>query len=454
MEQNTFDIVAPPVPKKRRMILKTFFVIIGLAVLGYFLPNILGLFFRDSGPIDDSDLRLQKTMIPDSENGYFDLMKIKDTIYNQPADTSQSLTDILDGKTWDQAFVDDLLQNNEEALGYFSVAAEKQYIQNPAVSDPTTISPGTVLPLLGTYRTITNISTAKALSLAKQGREKEALDEALKSIVVAQKIQNSQISLIEYLVTLVMKARGLKTIQIIISKGNLDSNILREYTKKLGQYTDNEVGLISGFKAEYHSLAWVIDTMTDKIKEGSGAFQKEFGDEYGNVRSSYHFHPNETKTLFAGYARSNIRDTQMYCGNIQPVEIKAAIPQSVYKSPSIISAIRLYVTENMSGKLLHDIVAASLQGAQLKRCQTDFLETATLTQIAIKAFLNDKKIYPASLDELVPEYLASIPIDSFDGKQLKYDPNEKVIYSGGEEIRKNKKDNWKNIPELKLQLGF
>ena len=65
MEQNVLDMVTSPTPKKKRIILKIFFTIIGLTVLGYFLPNILGLFFRDIEPIDDSDLRLQKITIPD-----------------------------------------------------------------------------------------------------------------------------------------------------------------------------------------------------------------------------------------------------------------------------------------------------------------------------------------------------------------------------------------------------
>lgn len=42
---------------------------------------------------------------------------------------------------------------------------------------------------------------------------------------------------------------------------------------------------------------------------------------------------------------------------------------------------------------------------------------------------------PASLAELVPEYLAEIPIDPWDGKPLRYAPEKMIIYSVGEDGR-------------------
>ncbi|MFP6598749.1 MAG: hypothetical protein VCC01_14925, partial [Candidatus Hydrogenedentota bacterium] len=54
-------------------------------------------------------------------------------------------------------------------------------------------------------------------------------------------------------------------------------------------------------------------------------------------------------------------------------------------------------------------------------------------KFAVGAFVLDHATFPESLDELVPDYLDTVPIDAFDGKAVKVyrDDNEFRVYSVG-----------------------
>ncbi len=59
---------------------------------------------------------------------------------------------------------------------------------------------------------------------------------------------------------------------------------------------------------------------------------------------------------------------------------------------------------------------------------------ATLAVIAIEQFRRNARRWPSDIEELVPEYLPSLPIDRFDGQPLRYldrSPEKPLLYSVG-----------------------
>jgi hypothetical protein len=72
---------------------------------------------------------------------------------------------------------------------------------------------------------------------------------------------------------------------------------------------------------------------------------------------------------------------------------------------------------------------------------------AAQVSIAIERYRLTNKILPASLNELVPDYIEDIPLDPFDGKQMRYKKRVEggfVIYSIGEDLID---DNGKKQPQ-------
>ena len=441
-------------PKKRRwkkIILIIIAVIIILIAALFSLPIFLNLFAKDIAPINDSDIRLKVDTVPDGDNAYFDLIKLENVIY-EPEGKSLIIFDMIAGRTWDDKLAEEIVSRNAQAFSIFSEAAHKPKFQDPISANPADVTPNAVLPKLSSWRLMARLSAVKALYLAKQGKDKEAMDEALNSTRIGQKIQESQASFIEYLVAITMKGIGLETVQKILITSKLSSNDLKQYAQGLSNYNNNEDGLINSFKAEYQIKLWYLDAIASGNPEGLNKLVGEGAS--GNpvlvymFKDNYYFKPNKTKLLFADYFRANIKKANESCSAITATDIPRLFPTNPAK---------LYVEENAIGKILHDVFVASLTTINTKKCGEDLLVSATQALVAIKAYKSDTNTYPSSLNELVPSYLLSIPQDSFDGKSLKYSAEKKIIYSVGSDMQDSgggTGDDWRTMSDPTFKVGF
>lgn len=469
-----FQSVAEPSapPKKRRwkkVVLISVGVLVFLGAVAYFLPVILGFFFRDIAPIDDSDLKLQRVYVPDSENAYFDLVELGGTalepkqIIYEPEGKGQMIVDMAAGKVWDDQLAEELIARNADAFEHFSVAARKPKFQDPAYVDPAKITVNTILVSFNSWRRMARLSAIRAQYLARQGNDKEALDEALKPIRIGQKIEESQGSMVGYLVAMAMKSIGLTVMQQIVSTSKLGAMELSRYAQELDQFYKNEQGLAAVFKGEYLTGVHVIDSITaegvyryleeSRRTAGNSGLPFDEKDETGQKLSrlsgsNYYWHPNRTKALIAEDARERIRRTTQPCDEVREIEISKLTPSS---------RMRLYVTENAIGKILHDLVAVGFTTVIQRKCEEDLFVAATQALLAIKAFKNDTGNYPVSLGELVPKYLSAVPPDPFDGKLLKYAVDRKAVYSvgkDGEDSGGSAGGDWRQMADPTFSVQF
>jgi len=105
------------VERKKSGKIMTMFVVAILLLFIFILliPKALSLFWgEDISMPNNSDLRLSVINIPEDENSYYDLIKIKDVIYI-PEDI-KLYKEFLESGTWDNEIVVDLLKKNEQAF--------------------------------------------------------------------------------------------------------------------------------------------------------------------------------------------------------------------------------------------------------------------------------------------------------------------------------------------------
>ncbi len=76
----------------------------------------------------------------------------------------------------------------------------------------------------------------------------------------------------------------------------------------------------------------------------------------------------------------------------------------------------------------------TLSKQHLRKCELELEVSATRVLMALKAYKAENGALPESLDELVPEYIAEVPRDPFDGQPLRYSREKKIIYSVGEDL--------------------
>ena len=428
--------------KKIKRIIIGIIIIIVLVIL---LPFILNLFTSDIDSIDDSDLQLEVILVPDEENAYFDLMKIDDTIY-EPVGKRKEILDMVNNNAWNQELAEEIILNNQEAFELFTLAAQKPKFQDPVLSNPDNIKPDIVLPSLASWRIMSEYSSIKATYLLKQGQDENAIKEALISVQIGQKIQESQLTLIEYLIAMVMKERGLETVQSIIISANIESNKLKDYNESMSGFYRNENGFINIIKIGYSWDAMMINAIETGDIEMLQSMGWEDGDEY--PKNDYYFRPNKTKEFFIKEAKSIIKNANQYCNNIQLPENNIELSSSLIKN---------YLTENVKGETMFYISRGSRNSLFEKKCNEDSLVSATQTLIALKAYRNDYGDLPDSLNQLVPDYMESVPLDYFDGNQLRYSKENKILYSvggDGKDEGGSIGEDWKKMPDPTFNINL
>ena len=433
--------------KAKKIGLIIFGVVFFLILLFFLLPNILGFFYKDIKLIDDSDLILGNVVVSQEENAYYDLMNIDSVDLGFDLEL---IEDHLAGKTWDENFVKEILSKNEKELDFLNQAVKRQKYQDPGSSSPEDFSLFAPLFSLTQYNGIARLSSLKAIHLARQGKNDEAIEEALKSIKIGQKMQDSQAKLIYYLVAIKMKGYGIDAIQEIINIADLSPESLIQYAEKIEEYRENKEWLINSFKGEYMIQKGVIDLTEEAIFNNQDiGLDENFvtQDIDKKYRKSFYFHPNKTKMIFAEYARQEIEDSQKPCGFVEISEIKTFDPPQGFKA---------MFRENLIGEMIHDIVAVKFK-INKRSCDIDLQISATQALLAIKAYYINNQEYPTSLNELIPDYLEKIPIDPYSGEDIKYSKINKKIYSVGRElidIGGSEGDDWTKALNPTFKINF
>lgn len=414
---------------------------------------------HDIAPIDDADLLLPKVVIADSDNAYFDLVKIDKVIY-WPKEKSQAINDMVAGKiVWDEKLAQELISKNTEAFKYFTDASLKPKFQDITYADPINIDPNAPLLPLNSSRNMAILGAVKALSFSKQGKDKEATEEAMRSVSIGQKMQDSQGALIQYLVAMAMKGIGLRTTEKVLSTSKFKTSELKKYSQQIDGYYKNEEGLILALKAEHYFSFSSLDLLTLDLvggnKEAAGfvnetivAYNPDLGNILDKFPGIYYFEPNKTKLLYAEYFRSQIDDANRQCWDMHGFSVKEL---------DVSSFENLKKVENAIGIILRDVTSKSMNNLLNKKCQEDALVGVTQTLFALKAFKNDTKKYPTTLEVLVPKYLDVVPTDPFDGKQLKYSAEKKIIYSVGADKKDDggvTNDSATSSPDIVYSIGF
>jgi hypothetical protein len=342
-----------------------FFILIASLILLFFLAIFLLHTFKgeDSLPPNDDDLLLYEVNIPENENSYFDLLKLSaalkqgkriDPLIEIRVAEEIDIMNYLDSYSWDEKNVENLLEENREALDVYNAAAQKENFQFDLTANPLDISYD--LPIIGvnSWKQVVRLSSIKAIYLMRQGYQDQAFDEAMRAIIIGDKIEESKnLPRLIYFVGIDIKKMGLETMQVLINLSPLSSEISEKYRHNLrNHYSKNNQDI---FRVEYMVAK---EALKDAIDEMS-------------LKNSYYFKPNQTLELFADFFREQTERLNTPC--------EKDLPEFKVWKPGY--SIFIYFTENVFGKLL---LSTNLTSAHTRdrRCQIDALidETINLLQ--------------------------------------------------------------------------
>ncbi len=440
------------------------------AKIRYAVPGILGALIltlllgvlslnvflgRDIPPIDDSDLWLSKVEISEEDNAFF-LLKEADEIRIPFERGGVSFDEMVEGKSWDEEFARDLIDENEEFFDLFEKALDRPYFQFPEWQDPKAVDFTTILYNLRGAREIAKLNSVKAQHLLNQGREEEALDLTVKTIKMGQMIQDGpRTPLIGYLSGMAVKDIGLQRLRIMTPGLTSPSESLKDYAIELERFKTNEEGLIRVMKMEYVSfintksgidLALAGKLSMEELEEmGMGGIS--FGERMAG-RLNYLYKPNKTQKEFAEYYRSFINNADKGCYEMDLVE-----PETAFEG----HPVKMLLTENLVGKVMREITTISFAGVLDRKCSGDFSVTGSQILLALKGYQAETGELPLSLSELVPGYFSEVPKDPFDGKSIKYSPDKKMIYSVGPglmDLGGSEEGDWRRMENPTFKIEF
>ena len=399
--------------KKRlvRLIIAAVLLILGTGVF---------LFTRDEPPPDDADLRIPYLDIPDEENAFYYFNKAIGEIYVGEREERDRFRSVLDGETWDQAFVEEFLDKNGNWAEYVQEGLRCERFQVPEITNINTL-----LPYLPEWRQMARLSSVRALYLLKTGREEEAFDECVRTVRFGHRIQNSHGNMIVFAVGLAVQEIGLKRFRNLLAETTSSPEALTPYIRRLGEYASRADGLANAFRNEYVIYARTFDDLAagkpTSVSDRPGLLRE--------IKMRFVFKPNRTKRLLAEVMGLLIENTRKPYAEMRFPEP----PDYLTKH----SNARLYASGNGVGLILSWMMIPALCRFLEQKCRENCAIAATQILIALKCSKVRTGELPDSLDELVPEYFPEVPLDDFDGKPMKYSKEKRVVYAVGADLEDN-----------------
>jgi hypothetical protein len=332
-----------------------------VAIVGI-IPLILGIVNgRDIPPVDDSKLQLEGINIPEEENAFFDLnydAQAFQTLIklNKLPEDKQLVSDYLKSDEWSQDVVEQVLIENEKALEDWTQAAAKGSFQLPYTDNISKISRDIPVTPFNIYRDISRLSGIKAIWLAKDGKYQEALDEALKSIIVGNSIENSQGPLIAYLVGISIKDNGLDVLQKVITIIPQDFQIPSKYLSELEKYRAEKNS--SPFIIEYMAWKEGLDKSTFSSNPDLTKLEKML------MKNRFYYKENLTISYYFNFYNNLVIESEKNCENIEKVEW----PIVKLERDNL---LRMYFTENSVGKFFTYFPEEAFNNVLERKCATE-----------------------------------------------------------------------------------
>ncbi len=262
---------------------------------------------------------------------------------------------------------------------------------------------------------VARVAALKAMALAHQGDGDAALRQAMDVVEFGQDMQQCDGRLIGVLVGNAAKIRGTIATRYIVAKSPLSADALKTQAGRLDGYADNATVYADSIRLSYQ---WFKTMLEKEIKPRLSESRRMTG--------GFYFRENETMRVAADEKRAVIAQVDRPLAEFRNPELPWPEKQG--------TVLRI-LGGNVLGRMLCSQEHFSWDRIVRGKCigRTD----ARITQVlmALRLFKMKTGRLPETLDELVPDYLAAVPLDDFDGKPIRYSAAKKIVYTVGEDLK-------------------
>jgi hypothetical protein len=415
-------------PKKmKKAILIIFAVAIGLCLIGAIGIGIFLATLPDDIPsFDDSHLIRAEESLPDEVNAF--------TYYGQAADAlaypedNETFDKILNGKEWNDEFVEGVLDQNAAAFRFVAEGNRRERCLAPRVT-----SIDALMPYVAKWRAIARLLVVKTEHDIRHAKAAAALADVKTLCEFSHRIQADASCLIHYLVAIAVREMSMRSTRDLVHAGLLSQDQLEELQGVLEKNPPSIEGYILAWQSEYEVFANVVDSLHsgERIIEDDPSSEMP---EWIQRGAAKHFlHPNRTKRDMGMMYLELIEQATNSYSNTRVTDVdefvmsrKAAVDNA--------EGVAKFRVPNPVGTILYAMLLPASQAVVKRKCNTEVSHRATSILIALHRHRMTHGQLPSRLDSLVPEFLPSVPLDSYDGQPMRYAPDIGIVYSVGEDL--------------------
>ncbi len=416
-----------------------------LAVAAPVFPACLYL-FRDEPPHDDSDLVVEEESVPPEENGWQILKDATERVYWPdflPSRGGQSAYERAEamrhGNSWDAELAEELLRRNEAALQLFDETRRFSAFVRTNGDDYAGDIHGSEL------MTLVKSVFIRAFLAEQRGRVEEAFEDAMNVLRLGRKMRRSANFIIR-LYSRWCEEPGLSAVQQLLRRNGMCASHFKGYSGELlaGAFGPDDVAtdIREGYVESLKFLREIETASAEPDPDGPYAHEVPVRSSWDLFQASMEarrvpfawrrrtfYLPNQTRRIKAEAARTAIRNAARLVKDWEGFETPT------HAREGLGGWLRLLPVRNGIGKFTIGGAFGEPHRLGMKSAVHLRVEALlTAAWIAVECHRQEQGNLPASLDELVPEYLSAVPLDPYDGEPLRYSADRRVIHSVGDDF--------------------
>lgn len=397
---------------------KLAFALIVLFILGI---TLYVRFIPDIETVDDSSMRIIHREVPEEQNGCLVLIQA-----GQRREKFKELKGLKDLKSLSPSAAAKIKSKYKERFQIMDRAISLPHTLAPEITD---FSYDTPMPPLLSIRGLAEMRVALAWLDFQSGKRQEALNEILKVLQVGQLMENSEGTMICYLIGNDIKGTALKMLYYMFSETDIPEETIYEWIQNLKNFPENTKSLGISVKYGYFFIDTLIKNPAeiDKLTVIDGKITSLWFLRNSFTRS-FIFKPNKTRKSFIDYYTLIIESAGKYYNEMNLVEPPFSALNNQW------AMVKAFLRGNFAGEIMMAVTIPDFNTVLERQCYTDFLVESSRLRLALLAYKLKNGNTPETLKKLVPEYLTEIPADPFDGKPIRYNQEKNILYSVGKNI--------------------
>jgi hypothetical protein len=435
--------------KRRKKILLVLSLAIGVPVLA--LVAFLVIVGWDEPPPYDDDLKVQRLQIPDDRNAFTYHQRAvgklqspgevplptqgqgqgEEKAEDEPKTERELYQRISVGERWDGPLVEKVIKQNAAALDLWEEGLALPAMQVPEVKyadDVWTCQTG--------FLRLSELVSFRARAAAMRGDFEAAFQDCVKLIRYGQQVEGAKGSLTTYLIGAMIKSVGCEFMRKEVAGCTLAPERLRRYAADVGKRPADAAALADAARGEYIYLVDILEGLKSgrydpalflcSATDPTFPLKPSVSERVvGQVSRLASLKVQATRRGCAEACRSVVANAPRHFKDVAPVG-----PDLAHFGP-----VRELLCGNFLGRRVLRGTVALMQNLAEHKCRENVAQAATRILLALKAYKLETGKLPATLAELVPEYLDSVPLDDYDGQPMRYNAAKKVVYSVGKDLK-------------------